>query len=438
MDSTRRIGAAVLAAITAVLLLVASLGWWADRHLLDSDRFTETAGSLLTEQDVQDALAEAITDQISSAAGTDLDLVQPFIATIVRGVVESTQFQTIFDAAVRRAHQAVVDDRLRGAVLDLTEVVDRVREAIQPIAPDIARQIPSGEEIRIQVLRRSQVDAFYRTLELFRTLLVVVTVLMVACFVGALACSTRRWRTVALTAWIVVGLFALWLVAQRIGRSVVAGLPDAPEYSAAAGTSYGVILHDLAVQSVVVLVVGAAVALAAGWIDRNGGWAAVTEAARRARAWLRAQAAGRPPGTPVPPVPAASTPSTASTASTGPTDETTGPTDETTGPVEVARGLVQGALAPRLPAPGRTGRSARWWRAAGLLVVGLFAVLSPGSLTTVLVVLLGVAAIYLALTEALAAWATPRGAGDPGDPGDPDAAPAEATTAHGAAAAGES
>jgi hypothetical protein len=429
MDSTRRIGASVLAAVTAVLLLVASLGWWADRHLLDSDRFTETAGSLLTEQDVQDALAEAITDQISSAAGTDLDLVQPFIATIVRGVVESTQFQTIFDAAVRRAHQAVVDDRLRGAVLDLTEVVDRVREAIQPIAPDIARQIPSGEEIRIQVLRRSQVDAFYRTLELFRTLLVVVTVLMVACFVGALACSTRRWRTVALTAWIVVGLFALWLVAQRIGRSVVAGLPDAPEYSAAAGTSYGVILHDLAVQSVVVLVVGAAVALAAGWIDRNGGWAAVTEAARRARAWLRAQAAGRPPGTPVPP--AASTTATTST----------GPTDEATGPVEVARGLVQGALAPRLPAPGRTGRSARWWRAAGLLVVGLFAVLSPGSLTTVLVVLLGVAAIYLALTEALAAWATPRGAGDPGDPGDPggpDAAPAEATTARGAAAAGES
>jgi hypothetical protein len=429
MDSTRRIGASVLAAVTAVLLLVASLGWWADRHLLDSDRFTETAGSLLTEQDVQDALAEAITDQISSAAGTDLDLVLPFIATIVRGVVESTQFQTIFDAAVRRAHQAVVDDRLRGAVLDLTEVVDRVREAIQPIAPDIARQIPSGEEIRIQVLRRSQVDAFYRTLELFRTLLVVVTVLMVACFVGALACSTRRWRTVALTAWIVVGLFAQWLVAQRIGRSVVAGLPDAPEYSAAAGTSYGVILHDLAVQSVVVLVVGAAVALAAGWIDRNGGWAAVTEAARRARAWLRAQAAGRPPGTPVPP--AASTTATTST----------GPTDEATGPVEVARGLVQGALAPRLPAPGRTGRSARWWRAAGLLVVGLFAVLSPGSLTTVLVVLLGVAAIYLALTEALAAWATPRGAGDPGDPGDPggpDAAPAEATTARGAAAAGES
>jgi hypothetical protein len=429
MDSTRRIGASVLAAVTAVLLLVASLGWWADRHLLDSDRFTETAGSLLTEQDVQDALAEAITDQISSAAGTDLDLVQPFIATIVRGVVESTQFQTIFDAAVRRAHQAVVDDRLRGAVLDLTEVVDRVREAIQPIAPDIARQIPSGEEIRIQVLRRSQVDAFYRTLELFRTLLVVVTVLMVACFVGALACSTRRWRTVALTAWIVVGLFAQWLVAQRIGRSVVAGLPDAPEYSAAAGTSYGVILHDLAVQSVVVLVVGAAVALAAGWIDRTGGWAAVTEAARRARAWLRAQAAGRPPGTPVPP--AASTTATTST----------GPTDEATGPVEVARGLVQGALAPRLPAPGRTGRSARWWRAAGLLVVGLFAVLSPGSLTTVLVVLLGVAAIYLALTEALAAWATPRGAGDPGDPGDPggpDAAPAEATTARGAAAAGES
>jgi len=425
MDSTRRIGAVVLAVSTAVLLLVASLGWWADRHLLDSDRFTTTAGSLLTEQDVQDALAEAITNQISSAAGTDLDLVQPFIATIVGGVVESDRFQQIFDAAVRRAHQAVVDDRIRGAVLDLTEVVDRVREAIQPIAPDIAQLIPSGEEIRIQVLRRSQVNAFYRTLELFRTLLVVVTILMVACFVGALVCSTRRWRTVALTAWVVVGLFALRLVAQRIGRSVVGGLPDRPEYSAAAGTSYGVILHDLAVQGIVVLVVGAVVALAAGWIDRNGGWAAVTATARRGVAWVRAQAAQRPPGVVVATTPAGSA-------------ESAEPADGAVGPAEVVRGLVQGALAPRLPGPA--DRSAHWWRAAGLLVVGLFAVLSPGSLTTVLVVLLGVAAIYLALTEALAAWATPRRGERPDGPDAAEATDpttADAPAPDGAAAAGE-
>lgn len=410
----RRIAAAALATLSAVLLLVASLGWWADRHLLDSHRFTDTAGALLTEQDVQDALAEAITDQISAAAGTDLDLVQPFIATIVGGVVESDQFQQVFDAAVRRAHEAVVDDEVRGAVLDLTDVVDRVREAIQPIAPDIASQIPRGEEIRIVVLERTQVNAFYRILELFRTLLLVVTVLMVVCFAGALACSTRRWRTVALTAWIVVGLFALRLLAQRIGRGVVAGLSDQREYADAAGTSYGVLLHDLAVQGVVIVVLGVGVALAAGWIDRNGGWAAATDAGRRAVAWVRARAP-RPATVPV-------------GATAAPAGAGAGPGTDTAGAGAVARELVQGALAPRLPtAP----RSTRWWRAAALLGLGLLAVLSPGSLTTVIVVLLGFGALYLAVTEALAAWASPPppepGTSESGAPADP-AAPTEAAT----------
>jgi hypothetical protein len=405
----RRIAAAALATLSAVLLLVASLGWWADRQLLDSDRFTDTAGSLLTEQDVQDALAEAITDQISEAAGTDLDLVQPFIANIVGGVVESDQFQQVFDAAVRRAHEAVVDDEVRGAVLDLTDVVDRVRETIQPIAPDIAGQIPRGEEIRIVVLERTQVNAFYRILELFRTLLLVVTVLMVVCFAGALACSTRRWRTLALTAWIVAGLFAVRLLVQRIGRGVVGGLSDQPEYADAAGTSYGVLLHDLAVQGVVIVVLGVVVALAAGWIDRNGGWAAVTDAGRRAVAWARARA----PRPETVPVGATSAPAAGAGA---------GPVTDTVGAGAVARELVQGALAPRLPAAPRT---TRWWRAAALLVLGLLAVFSPGSLTTVLVVLLGVGALYLAVTEALAAWASPPAPGPeaPADPAPPTEAP---------------
>lgn len=61
---------------------------------------------------------------------------------------------------------------------------------------------------------------------------------------------------------------------------------------------------------------------------------------------------------------------------------------------------------------------------AGLLLVGLVAVVSPGSLTTVIVVLLGVLAIYLAVTETVAASTTPRepaeeSGGAPSGPGAP-------------------
>ena len=53
-------------------------------------------------------------------------------------------------------------------------------------------------------------------------------------------------------------------------------------------------------------------------------------------------------------------------------------------------------------------RGVHAWRAAALLGLGLFAVLAPGGLTTVVVVLLGVGALYLALIEGVAALRSPR------------------------------
>jgi hypothetical protein len=94
-------------------------------------------------------------------------------------------------------------------------------------------------------------------------------------------------------------------------------------------------------------------------------------------------------------------------------------TEATVEPEErTARVVVEGALAPRLPEPRTSPRTTHWWRAAGLLVIGLFAVFSPGSLTTLVVVVLGLVALYLALTEGVAAWGSPR-------PAKPDAADAD-------------
>src|SRR5512139_4014433 len=115
MYRTRRIGASILAVLTAILLLLTSLGWWADRYLLNTDRFTASANKVLDEKDVQAALAVAITEQISDAAGTDLRIVQPFISSIVTGVVQSSQFQAVFDASVSRAHGAIVGGGARDA-----------------------------------------------------------------------------------------------------------------------------------------------------------------------------------------------------------------------------------------------------------------------------------------------------------------------------------
>ncbi len=398
MPRTRRIGASILAVLTAILLLLTSLGWWADRYFLNSERFASTANKIVAEEDVQTALAAAITDEISNASGTDLQIAQPFIDSIVTGVVRSDQFQSLFDAAVLRLHKAIVGGDAREAVLNLSAVVDRVRSSIEPIAPNLAEKIPEGEKLRIRILDKTQLDTVYNSVNLVEDLVVLLTVLTVLSFAAAIVVSPRRWKTLALTGWVVLGLFLARLLAQYVGRGIVGGFADRDEYRAAAESAYTVIVHGLLVQTIVIIVIALVVALFAGWTDRHGGWAAVTAAVRQGIAWIKDQLPERKPA----PAPALAT------ADGGVAAAPADGTEVAAGAPRTAIAVVEGALAPRLPPPKSSPRSAHWWRAAGLLALGLFAVFSPGSLTTLVVVLIGVAAIYLAVTEGIAAWGTPR------------------------------
>ena len=78
------------------------------------------------------------------------------------------------------------------------------------------------------------------------------------------------------------------------------------------------------------------------------------------------------------------------------------------GEVGSVQEITAGVLAARLPTPTRNARTVHWWRSAVLVLVGIYALVSPGGLVTVVVVLFGLGLLWLALTEALAALAAPR------------------------------
>ena len=61
----RRFGAGVLVVVSTVLLVMASFGWWADRDILDSKRFSSNGVEVLQQPSVQDALTAFITERIS-------------------------------------------------------------------------------------------------------------------------------------------------------------------------------------------------------------------------------------------------------------------------------------------------------------------------------------------------------------------------------------
>jgi len=397
MLRTRRIGASVLVVLSVLLLLLSGYGWWAKRYFLDSDRFSAKAGQILAKPEVQNALAVAVTDEISQASGRDLRIAQPFITNIVDGVVSSSQFETVFDAAVLRLHQAVVGGGARSAVLELGTTVDQVRSAVEPIAPNLAKEIPSGKQLQITVLDKSQLQTVYDVTNIIEKAVIGLTIATIVFFAAALWLSPRRWRTLALTGWVMLGLFVVSLIVVRTGRWVTGSFVGRKDYSDAAQAAYKVITRGLVLQGVFFALLGLLVALGAGWTDRHGGWAGVTDVFGRGVGWAKAQLPENAP---------AATPAPA----------TAGVAESPTGGVAGARAVVEGVLAPRLPEPPRKARVAHWWRAAALLVIGLFAIWSPGSLTSVIVVLLGVVAVYLAVTEAIAAWGSPREPKAPSEP----------------------
>ncbi len=421
----RRILASILVILGALLLLLSSFGWWADRYFLNSDRFSSKATQILDQTDVQDALAFAITHQISEQSGRNLSLAEPVIQSIVREIVGSAAFQGIFDAAVLRAHHAVVEGGARELVLNLSESVDNVRSALRPIAPNLAKKIPKGEKVEVKILSKTQLDTVYKVTKIVKKGVIGITIVALLFFAGGIALSPRRWRTLALAGWMTLGFFAFSIVAVAVGRPITGSFIAEDTYSDAAQSAYKVITRGLLVQGVIFAVLGLLAGLLGGWVDRHGGWAAAMAATKRGGSWMRDQ---MPKKAPVPVAAAAGGGTVAAvavdTGDTGRPVEEMSPGRSATGePAGAMAGVVaSGVLAPRLPEPKRRARASHWWRAAALLIVGLFAVFSPGSLTNIVVILIGLALLYLAITEALAAWASPK---EPRAESDTDTEPPE-------------
>jgi hypothetical protein len=406
----RRILASILVVIGALLLLVSSFGWWANRYFLNSERFSAKASQIVANEDVQDALTVAITTQISKSSGRDLRIAEPIIGTIVRQVVQSEQFKTVFHGAVLRAHRAVVGGGGRQVVLDLTETLDDVKSALGTIAPNLAEKIPPGDEVQVKVFDKTQLDTIYDITNLTKKAVVVVTILALLFLGAGVALSSRRWKTLALAGWVTVGVFVFSLIGVVIGRMITGSFVERDEFRPGVEAAYRIITRGLIVQAFVLGILGLLVALAAGWIDRHGGWASAREAVGKGTTWARRQLPKKAPAAPVDAatgVGLATATATGTAAASG--HDTSVAFDETAtaGEMETPRSIPQGVLASPLPPPGRKARAVHWWRAAALALVGLYAVFNPRSLTSIVVVLIGVAALYLAITEAIAAWAAP-------------------------------
>jgi hypothetical protein len=361
----RGIVATLLLVVGGIALVVASTGWWLERNFLDTSRFTGTANELLDQDEVQAELSSVLVRQLSEEAGTDLQIAQPFLASIVGQVVESDAFRTVFDAALSNAHRVLVDRGTETIILDLTSAYDQIKDPLAQVAPKLARELPSRKQLEVVLLHRSELTTVWDTIDEVKNAVLLVSIASALLLAAGVAVAVERWRALARGAWIVAASGAVLVLALFVARAVIRSEISDAQLEDAIVASYRVITTPLLVQSAIVVLLAVVVGMAARF-TATAGLPAWRPAAHTA--WTRLAGAV---------------------------------------PLDGAEPAVARL---RLPGPRVDSRVVRLVRAAALAGAGAFAVFEPTGVASALVVLGGILLLVLAVLEAIAAWNVPPAA----------------------------
>lgn len=286
----------IMIALAALLTVVALLGAWADRQLMNTDEWTATSSALLREDVIRDPIANAIASSVADGSRATsaledvlpprLQPLAPQAGALVREaaqraterLLDAPKVQALWVDANRVTHEQFVDlvngggtvVAGRGVVLDL-----------RPLAVEIARQAGfSGDRIerlppsgRIVLLRPDQLDALRKAgdlLDLVSWLPGVLALLLFAAAVWQAGTGAARRRAVLASGGALLGAGLVVLVLRRLAGHLLvdAAAGDGP-YVPTAEAVWRIATSLLAELATVAVVVGL-FALLGAWLAGPG------------------------------------------------------------------------------------------------------------------------------------------------------------------------
>ena len=201
----RRILSWVLIILSCILVPLSVAAVWARSQLLDTDRYVQTVAPLASNAEIQQAVATGLTEllfdnvdveqvaadalpqQAQFLAGPLEGALRTFVDDVILRVLESDQFQTIWDEANRRAHEQVKRALTGGGpiistddgkvVLNLDGVVARVRTALADRGIGIFDQLPIGTlALRYTLFDLDSLESAQQAIEALDTLRIVLPI----------------------------------------------------------------------------------------------------------------------------------------------------------------------------------------------------------------------------------------------------------------------
>jgi hypothetical protein len=244
----RRALPTVLVVLATVIGLVATLGLWAERQLLETDTWTETSSELLEDEVIRDAVADFIVTAIyenvdvqaelekrlpqdlQALAGPAAGGLQQLATEATREVLSRPKVQALWEDANRAAHGrllAVVEDEGEfvstadgDVILDLSGLIDQIAAQIG-IGAEIGSKLPP-EAGDLKVLDSDELDAAQTGVDLLQTLAWVATALVLGLYALAVALARGRRRETLRTVgfgFLIIGV--LTLLARNAGGSAL-------------------------------------------------------------------------------------------------------------------------------------------------------------------------------------------------------------------------
>jgi len=244
----RTIGSWVLVVLACLMAVLSVVVVYARNELLNTDTFVATVGPLAKDPNVQHTVATKVSENL--VAKTDVEqrikdalpsraaflanpiggAVQTATYQITLKLVQSSQFQHLWDQALRNSH-AQIDNLLLGkkvgafqstngqVTVDLTQVENAAKEQLASHGLSVFDKVPNYSGAPLVLFQSDQLAKIQRWVKFLNNLSLVLPILSVLLFAGAVLLARDRRRGLVHAA---SGLFvsmALLLIAANVGRN---------------------------------------------------------------------------------------------------------------------------------------------------------------------------------------------------------------------------
>jgi hypothetical protein len=251
-------------AIAAMCLVLGALAVYARATILDEDAFSARAVSTLHSDEVDEELADRLTDRLLVASPA-LVRWRPLVLDEAQRLTGTPGFATSFDAAARQLQHTLFADRYQLATFDVGPAETTLKRAVAERQPSLAAPLRGAQASDLMDLSGGGIEGTLRDLaptarklDILGVPLLLTALVLLA---GAVLLATDRRRGLHAAALVVGGTGVVLVAGWMAARAITLQLFDTSHGDAVVGQIWDAFLGDLRLWSLALA--GAGIALAA-------------------------------------------------------------------------------------------------------------------------------------------------------------------------------